>query len=117
MSTEDTMSGETTGAQDVPERPASEEPDEPAADDPPRERDDRGTIGSVTAEPGDRRTANVEKLKTEARMVADGHEPDNPWLPVPDSGVVAEFVEWAEEEDEDYQAAWLKPWEEDGGGE
>lgn len=102
------MSGETTGAQDVPERPARD--DESDADVPPREReDDRRRIGSVLAEAGARRTSNAELLVIEAELVADGHEPDNPAVPIAGSGVVEEFHERIE--DTDLEPAWMRPWE------
>ena len=111
------MSGETTGAQDVPERPASEEPiDTDAIPDAPRDGDGDGrTIGSVSATPGARRTRSVERLVLEARMVAeDDWQPDNPSVPV-SVGVGEAFRERIDETE--LVPAWTRPWEQDGGGE
>ena len=115
------MSGETTGAQDVPERPASEKPDTAggAVDGAEQERDrendggDGRTIGSVSATRGARRTRSVERLVLEAKMVAeDDWRPDNPSVPVS-----VEIGEAFREriDDTELVPAWTRPWEQDGG--
>ena len=112
------MSGETTGAQDVPERPASEEPiDTDDIPDAPRDDDgDERTIGSVTATLGARRTRSIERLVTEAKMVAeDDWRPDNPSVPV--SVEIGEAFRERIEDDDELVPAWTRPWEQDGGGE
>ena len=109
------MSERTTGAQDVPERPARETDEPDAAPTDTAGDDDRRTIGSVDARPGARRTSNVELLVIEAELVADGHEPDNPAVPIADSGAAAEFHERIE--GTELQPAWMRPWEQGGGGE
>ena len=106
------MSSETTGAQDVPERPATDDRDDDDTEtDASDERDGR-TIGSVTAEPGPRRTSSVELLKIEAQLVAEGHEPDNPATPV-DADTGEAFFE-QHIEDSDLVPAWTRPWENGG---
>jgi len=112
------MRGETTGAQDVPERPAGETVATDELPDAPRERDadsDERMIGDVTAEPGPRRTRSVERLVLEARMVAeDDWRPDNASVPF-SVGVGERFRDRIE--DTDLVPAWTRPWEQDGGGE
>ena len=108
------MSGETTGAQDVPERPASEESDETDTDESDDDGDgDEGTVGSVSAARGARRTRRVERLVLEAKMVAeDDWRPDNPSVPVS----VAVGEAFRERIDEmELVPAWTRPWEQDGG--
>ena len=68
-------------------------------------------LNGITLRPGARRTGDLQNLKIEAKMVADGHEPDNPWIPIADSGVVEEFIDWAD--GTEYEPAWLRPWEGD----
>jgi hypothetical protein len=108
------MSERTTGAQDVPERPARDDAATPAESSPPRERSDTRQIGTVTAEPGARRTSNVEMLVIEAQLVADGHEPDNPAVPVAGSGAAEEFHERVE--GTELEPAWMRPWQDGGDG-
>ena len=112
------MSGETTGAQDVPERPASDEEPIDTDEIPDAPRDDDGdgrTIGSVSATPGARRTRSVERLVLEAKMVAeDDWRPDNPSVPV--SVAIGEAFRERIDETE-LVPAWTRPWEQDGGGE
>jgi len=63
----------------------------------------------ITMEPGARRTSNVEMLVIEADMVAnEGHEPDNPAIPV-DTETGEAFRERIE--DTELVPAWTRPWE------
>ncbi|MDB2226172.1 hypothetical protein PM023_16115 [Halorubrum ezzemoulense] len=96
-----------------PERPepSGETPDESTGDDeidasPERRRDVLSEV--ITMEPGTRRTANVEMLVIEAELVADGHEPDNPAIPV-DTETGEAFRDRIE--DTDLVPAWTRPWE------
>jgi len=104
------MSGQTTGAQDVPERPVDESDDLKERTASTRS----GGLDNVCMEPGDRKTDNVELLVIEAELVADGHEPDNPAKPRTE-GVGERFRDRLAERD-GLVPAWTRPWEHDDGG-
>jgi len=96
-----------------PERPepADELSDDPSGDDeidasPAQRRESLSEV--ITMEPGRRKTGNVELLEIEAELVADGHEPDNPAIPV-DTDTGEAFRERIE--DTDLVPAWTRPWE------
>jgi len=95
-----------------PERPASS----PEAQD--DEIDPASETGSepdnTTIDVGRRRTSNIEMLVIEAELVADGHEPDNPAIPV-NTETGETFRERID--GTDLVPAWTRPWEQDGGGE
>ena len=74
------MSDAPTGREDIPTRPDTTDEETPpsvGADVDDSER----SISTIPLTPGRRRTDNVAMLVTEAEMVADGHEPDNPASP------------------------------------
>jgi len=96
------------------DRAPPERPDTPSEPDSDTSSDtDRG-LSSILTRPGPRRTADVENLIDEAKIVADGHEPDNPWQPIEGSGAADEFFKRTA--DTDLEPAWMRPWE-DGGDE
>lgn len=67
-------------------------------------------LANITMEPGRRKTDNVELLVIEAELVADGHEPDNPAVPVSvEAG--EKLRERLDEHEDDLVPAWTRPWE------
>ena len=101
-----------------PERPdaGGETPDEPNGDDeidasPERRREVLSEV--ITMEPGARKARGekgIERMIIEAELVADGHEPDNPAVPVSvEAG--EKLRERLDEHDEDLVRAWTRPWE------
>jgi len=67
----------------------------------------------ITMEPGARKARGekgIERMIIEAELVADGHEPDNPAVPVSvEAG--EKLRERLDEHDEDLVPAWTRPWE------
>jgi len=105
------MSDAPTGREDIPTRPETTDDDEPPSvgagvDDADRQ------IKSIPLTPGRRRTDNVAMLVTEAEMVADGHEPDNPAIPTTEA-VGEQLRERLNEHADDLVPAWTRPWEGD----
>jgi hypothetical protein len=112
--TEATMSSDRA----PPERPepSGETTDEPNGDDgidadPERRRECLSEV--ITMEPGARKASGergIERMIIEAELVADGHEPDNPAVPVSvEAG--EKLRERLEEHEDDLVPAWTRPWE------
>ena len=102
---------ETVGQHQPPERPATRTTDDEIEAE--RDRHDK-RLSSITMEPGDRYTENVEMLVIEAELVADGHEPDNPAkIPHHADQTAEEFAKRLEQHDDDLVPAWTRPWEGD----
>lgn len=106
------MSGdETAGQQQPPERPAAPEmPDDGVESDREQAHD---PLAAITTEPGARKASGekgIERMITEAELVADGHEPDNPAVP---ASVEAgeKLRERLDEHEDDLVPAWTRPWE------
>jgi len=72
--------------------------------------DDHPGLSEITTTPGRRRTSDVEMLVIEAELVADGHEPDNPAIPVDEETGETLRDRLASHED-DLVPAWTRPWE------
>jgi hypothetical protein len=112
MSTEDAMSDAPTGRDEIPTRPETPDTDE---EEPPSVREpvdaDR-QIKTIPLTPGRRRTDNVAMLVTEAEMVHEGHEPDNPAIPTTEA-VGEQLRERLDEHADDLVPAWTRPWEGD----
>jgi len=70
-------------------------------------------LANITTEPGARKASGehgIERMIIEAELVADGHEPDNPAVPVSvEAG--EKLRERLDEHDEDLVPAWTRPWE------
>jgi len=101
-----------------PERPqpADEPSEEPNADDEPDTDADRRVeclSEIITMEPGARKARGekgIERMIIEAELVADGHEPDNPAVPVSvEAG--EKLRERLDEHEDDLVPAWTRPWE------
>ena len=102
------MSSETTGAQDVPERPAS------TNDEIDAERADTGGLSAISTTPGTRYTENVEMLVIEAELAAAGTVLDNPAkIPEYADNTAETFAERLENHEDDLVPAWTRPWEGD----
>jgi hypothetical protein len=106
--TEDAMS-ETTGEQQPPERPETNDAidaERDAAHEP---------LSSITMAPGDRYTENVEMLVIEAELAClEGKQLDNPAkIPEYADNVAERFMEALENHDEELEPAWTRPWEGD----
>jgi len=67
----------------------------------------------ITMEPGARKARGekgIERMIIEAELVADGHEPDNPAVPVSvEAG--EKLRERLDEHEDDLVPAWTRPWE------
>jgi hypothetical protein len=109
MSTEDAMSDAPTGREDIPTRPETTDDEPPSVG---ADVDADRQIKSIPLTPGRRRTDNVAMLVTEAEMVADGHEPDNPAIPTTEA-VGEQLRERLDEHADDLVPAWTRPWEGD----
>ena len=101
-----------------PERPepAPEPSDDPSGDDeidasPERRRECLSDV--ITMEPGARKASGengIKRMVIEAELVADGHEPDNPAVPVSvEAG--EKLREKLDEHEDDLVPAWTRPWE------
>jgi len=97
-----------------PERPESapEPSDSDETDaDPERRRECLSEI--ITMEPGARKASGengIKRMVIEAELVADGHEPDNPAVPVSvEAG--EKLRERLDEHEDDLVPAWTRPWE------
>ena len=101
-----------------PERPdaGGETTDEPSGDDeidasPEQRRESLSEV--ITMEPGARKARGekgIERMIIEAELVADGHEPDNPAVPVSvEAG--EKLRERLDEHEDDLVPAWTRPWE------
>ena len=88
-----------------PERPAGESATSDDAAD-----DDHPGLSEITTTPGRRRTGDVEMLVIEAELVADGHEPDNPAIPV-DEETGETLRDRLASHDDDLVPSWTRPWE------
>ncbi|MDB2293707.1 hypothetical protein PM085_15730 [Halorubrum ezzemoulense] len=97
-------------------RPSGETTDGPSGDDevdasPERRREVLSEV--ITMEPGARKARGekgIERMIIEAELVAEGHEPDNPAVPVSvEAG--EKLRERLDEHDEDLVPAWTRPWE------
>mgnify|MGYP007039255374 FL=1 len=108
------MSDAPTGREDIPTRPDTTNEDEPPSVGGDVDDSER-SVSSIPLTPGRRRTDNVAMLVTEAEMVADGHEPDNPAIPTTEA-VGEQLRERLDEHADDLVPAWTRPWEaaEDG---
>jgi hypothetical protein len=104
--TEDAMS-ETTGEQQPPERPETND-----AIDAEREQA-HDPLSSITMAPGDRVAGpdSVDMLVVEAELAClEGKELDNPATPMT-AAVGEELFERLDDHDEDLVPAWTRPWE------
>ena len=110
MSTEDPMSDAPTGRDEIPTRGETPTTEPPSVGD--NVDDAERSIGQITLEPGRRRTDNVAMLVTEAEMVHEGHEPDNPAIPTTEA-VGEQLRERLDEHADDLVPAWTRPWEGD----
>jgi hypothetical protein len=105
--TEDSMSSETTGEQQPPERPETNDAidaERDAAHEP---------LSSITMAPGDRVAGpdSVDMLVIEAELAClEGKELDNPATPMT-AAVGEELFERLDDHDEDLVPAWTRPWE------
>lgn len=106
--TEDTMSSDRA----PPERPEpADEPSEEIDASPERRYEVLSEV--ITMEPGARKARGekgIERMIIEAELVADGHEPDNPAVPVSvEAG--EKLRERLDEHEDDLVPAWTRPWE------
>lgn len=104
------MSDAPTSRDDVPTRQPTTDVDGDTSDD--TSDDAERSIKSITLTPGRRRTDNVAMLVTEAELVAEGHEPDNPAIPTTEA-VGEQLRERLDEHADDLVPAWTRPWEDD----
>ena len=104
------MSDAPTGRNEIPTRAETTDDEPPSVGD--GVNDAERSIKTIPLTPGRRRTDNVAMLVTEAEMVADGHEPDNPAIPTTEA-VGEQLRERLDEHADDLVPAWTRPWEGD----